>query len=90
MINLSNFEILEMKESKYNYRFLIKSNISPLLELAGILVLLVYHQLQDHFQRYGLFHMQFNPILHNFSRRYSACIFGCCHFSFHSFTTNRL
>lgn len=60
MINLSNFEILDMKESEYNYRFLIKSNTSPPLKLAGILVLLVYHQLLDHFQRYGLFHMLLN------------------------------
>lgn len=29
MINLSNFEILDMKESEYDYRFLIKSNTPP-------------------------------------------------------------
>lgn len=60
MINLSNFEILDMKESEYNYRFLIKSNTSPPLKLVDILVSLVYHQLQDHFQRYGPFHMFLN------------------------------
>ncbi|EPN9637049.1 hypothetical protein ACT476_002718 [Enterococcus faecium] len=58
-----------MKESEYNYRFLIKSNTSPPLKLVDILVSLVYHQLQDLFQSYGLSYIfeWFNPILHNFS-----------------------